>query len=482
MLGGVIVETRSGRIEGRPHGRVSAFRGIPFAAPPTGARRFRPPEPVEPWSGVRGAHEFGPACPQKDDPVQSRIWDFHGPHDEDCLTLNVWTPAADSGRRPVLFWIHGGAFVVGGARRLVSEGQRLAERGDVVVVSVNYRLGAFGWLDLSEFGDEYAHSANLGLLDQIAALHWVQDNIERFGGDPDRVTVFGESAGGISVGVLLATASAHGLFARAIAQSGTASLVREPAESRARAQALLRAAGCDSPDDLRRIDADALVAIAERVAQDSPDLAFGPVADGVLVVRDPAAHESRVPLLHGYNRDEYRYWYMEDPRLETLLPTHLDAFLKQHGVADPERLVDVYRRSRPAYSENQLAVALVGDGAFRLPHLRWAEQRALQGVPSWLYLFARSSPVDDGRLGAAHAMDVPFVFGNLDAPHVERLLGSAPRALSDAMQDAWLAFARGGDPGWDPYEPERRTTQVFDEAWGPVDDPDGAEREAWSRA
>lgn len=484
----MIVETTFGRVEGDVQGGAQAFRGIPYAAAPTGGLRFLPPRPCARWTGVRPAHGFGPACPQKDDPVQSQIWDFRGPYDEDCLTLNVWTPAADGARRPVLVWIHGGAFVVGGARRLVSEGHRLAARGDAVVVTLNYRLGAFGWLDLGEFGAEFRHSANLGLLDQLAALRWVRDNAERFGGDPDNVTVFGESAGGISVGVLLACASAEGLFHRAIAQSGTASLVRTPAESRARALAFVEAAQASTVEELRELSADRVVAIAERIAQDSPDLAFGPVADGSLVSDQPAAFASAIPLLHGYNRDEYRYWYMEDPRLETLRPEHLEGYLKEQGVADPQKLVAAYRRSRPEASENQLAVALVGDGAFRMPHVRWAERRASAGAPSWLYLFARSTPVDGGRLGAAHAMDVPFVFGTLDAPNVARLIGDAPLSLSHAMQDAWLAFARTGDPAcdalpdWPAYEAGRRATLVFDETPAPVDDPGGAERAAWQAA
>jgi para-nitrobenzyl esterase len=490
MLVGMIVETAvettRGRVEGRDDRGVQAFRGIPFAAPPVGPLRFLPPQPAEPWSGVRDAREFGPACPQKDDPVQARIWDFRGPYDEDCLTLNVWTPAADGARRPVMVWIHGGAFVVGGARRLVSEGHTLARRGDVVVVTVNYRLGAFGWLDLSECGPDFARSANLGLLDQIAALRWVRDNAERFGGDPDNVTVFGESAGGISVGVLLATAEAEGLFHRAIAQSGTASLVRSPVESRGRARAFLEAAGAESADDLRELDADQMVSIADRVSQDSPDLAFGPVADGALVAADPAAVASRIPLMHGYNLDEYRYWYMDNPRLETLRPEHLAGYLKDQGVTEPEKLVDAYRRCRPELSENEIAVALVGDAAFRMPHVRWAEQRAASEAPSWMYLFARKSPVDGGRLGAAHAMDVPFVFGTLEAPNVRDLVGAAPRSLSDQMQDAWLAFARTGDPkheglpDWPRYDLERRATLVFDEPSGVLNDPGADERVAWS--
>ena len=489
------VETTSGKVEGREAGDVEAFLGVPYAAPPTGRLRFREPEPAASWDGVRPAVEFGPFCQQVVDPVQTEIWALEGDSGEDCLTLNVWTPAADSGRRPVMVWIHGGAFRVGAARRNVSQGGPLAIRGDVVVVTLNYRLHAFGFLDLSELGGaEYARSGNLGLLDQVAALRWVQANIDRFGGDPENVTLFGESAGGISVGALLGSSHASGLFHRAVAQSGTSNLVREPEQARAVTRAFAKVAKLETVEELRALSTPELVQIAAGDLSPTADLAFGPVADGDVVAHDaleatatgPNAH---VPVLHGTNLDEYRYWYMEDPRLETLRPEHLRRAIESAGAAH-DAVVDAHRKGRPALSENELAVALIGEMAFRMPHIRMSELRSAAGCKTWMYLFACQSPVQDGRLGAAHAMDIPFVFGTLDVPNVPKLIGDAPERsrLRDAMQSAWLSFARSGDPNhpglpeWPTYDTGDRATMRFDLESRLERDPLGDERLSWGEA
>jgi para-nitrobenzyl esterase len=490
-----LVDTTCGKVEGRQSGGVAAFLGIPFAAPPVGPLRFREPAPAAPWGGVRPAVDFGPFCQQIVDPVQTEIWALEGDSGEDCLTLNVWTPGADTKRRPVMVWIHGGAFRVGAARRNVSRGERLAARGDVVVVTLNYRLHAFGFLDLSELGGaEYASSGNLGLLDQIAALRWVQANIERFGGDPENVTLFGESAGGISVGSLLGSPHATGLFHRAVSQSGTANLVRTPEQARAITRAFAKVAKVETVEELRALSADELVGVAAEELSPTADLAYGPVADGDVVAGDalsatatgPNAH---VPVLHGTNRDEYRYWYMEDPRLSTLRPEHLRRAIDGEGGAH-ESVVDAYRKSRPQLSENEVAVGLIGEMAFRMPHVRMSEHRAAAGRKTWMYLFTRESPVQDGRLGAAHAMDIPFVFDTLEVPNVPRLIGDAPELsrLRDAMQGSWLAFARTGDPNhsglpeWPAYELDGRATMLFDIESRIEHDPFADERRSWGDA
>ena len=223
--------TREGLLEGEVEGQAVAFRGIPYAAPPVGALRFRPPQPAPPWTGTRQALDMSPACPQliDTDPTENN----EAVMAEDCLALNVWTPRVDAKHRPVMVWIHGGAFVVGATRNTWYNGSRLASRGDVVVVTINYRLGAWGFLSLPSFGPAFAGSANAGLLDQVAALEWVRENIVNFGGDPDNVTIFGESAGASSVGALLAMPQAKGLFGKAIMQSGFPS-ARQPTRSRAR--------------------------------------------------------------------------------------------------------------------------------------------------------------------------------------------------------------------------------------------------------
>jgi para-nitrobenzyl esterase len=491
-----VVETTRGRVEGHQEEGIPVFRGIPYAEPPVGALRFQPPRAKKPWAGVLAAHAYRDYCPQAYDPVQVEFWALSGNASEDCLSLNVWTPGLDGARRPVLVWIHGGAFSVGAARRPATEGGALARRADAVVVTLNYRLHALGWLDLFEMGSDYARSGNHGLLDQIAALEWVRDNVVEFGGDPDNVTVFGESAGGISLSVLLTTPLARGLFHRAIVQSGTANLVRTREQARAIARAVLRAAKADDAAALRRVEVEELLRIiAEDLTGFEADLMFGSVADGDVLPLDPLAATSDgpmsdVPLLHGTNLDEFRYWYMEDPRLVDLRPEHVQGRIERETGRAAKLVLDAYRESRPDLSDNQLAVALVGEMAFRMPHIRMSELRANAGRKSWMYLFTFQSPVQEGRLGASHAMDIPFVFGNLDAPNVSKLIGDAPerQRLSRAMQDAWIAFARTGDPNhaelprWDPYDLERRPTLLFDLESRAVDDPLRAEREAWGDA
>jgi para-nitrobenzyl esterase len=545
-----IVETTSGRVEGRVEDGVRVFRGIPYAEPPVGPLRFRPPLPKAPWAGVRPALEFGAWAPQEISPGARRYWGITGETSEDCLTLNVWAPASDragaaatstTGRgRPVMVWIHGGAFVAGASSYRTSEGASLARRGDLVVVTLNYRVGALGFLELDEIGgEEYALSGNLGLLDQMLALEWVRDNVAAFGGDPGNVTIFGESAGAISVSVLLALPSAiHGasamraegvvhttpgvksafrgagdvrseglvrntpgahtgrLFRRAIAQSGAASIVRRLDRARERARELLALANVDGIEGLRRLSADDLVRLQSRLAPRGAEQVFGPVMDDRVVPTSPmasiAAGESNdIPLLTGSNLDEYRYWLMVDPRLPGLRPHHLHRRLREvTGGADPEPIIDAYRRSRPHLDDNQIAITLLGDIAFRLPMLRMAEARVRGGADTWVYLFARPSPVEGGRLGAAHAMEIPFVFGTIDAPQVHQLIGDGAERgpLSRAMQDAWIAFARTGDPShpglpaWPRWDAERQATMIFDVPCRVEEDPLREERLAWGGA
>jgi para-nitrobenzyl esterase len=491
-----IVETAAGRVEGRVENGLHVFRGIPFAEPPVGPLRWKPPLPHRPWSGVRPAQQYGPWAPQEVTAVARGLWGVEGEESEDCLSLNVWTPALDSVRRPVMVWVHGGAFVAGASSRPTTDGAALARRGDVVVVTINYRLGALGFLELDEIGgEEYALSGNAGLLDQILALEWVRDNASSFGGDPSNVTIFGESAGAIAVSVLLALPRARRLFHKVVAQSGAASIVRRLDRSRERARELLALAGVADVAGLGRVAAADLVKLQSKLLPRGAEQVFGPVMDDRVVPTSPMAAIARgegdeIPLLAGSNLDEYRYWLMVDPRLPSLTPQKLHRRLREVTGADPEPLIEAYRRSRPEASDNQIAITLVGDIAFRLPTLRMAEARAGRGASNWLYLFTRPSPVQGGRLGAAHAMEIPFVFGTVDAPAVRAFIGDGPELapLSRAMQDAWIAFARSGDPShpglpaWPRWDAERQATMVFDARCRVELDPLREERLAWGGA
>jgi para-nitrobenzyl esterase len=497
-----VVETRKGRLEGAREGGVFVFRGIPYARPPVGALRFRPPEPSQPWSGVRDATRFGPSAPQR--PMQLAFlpgFDV-GPQDEDCLYLNVTTPGLDGARRPVLVWIHGGAFTIGSGSQSLYDASRLAARGDVVVVTINYRLGALGFLELSELlGEEFSGSGNLGLLDQIAALRWVRDEIAAFGGDPENVTIFGESAGGMSVGTLLGTPSAQGLFRRAIPQSGAAHNAHGPAVAREVAERMLAALGIPRGEAwrLREVPVARILEAQDKVAMEAMGrialLPFQPVVDRDVLPESPLEAIRRgvardVEVLAGATRDEWNLFGLMDPTLARMDEAALVRRLERH-VGDRARpLVDAYRAARAGRvptDARALFLAIESDRVFRIPAVRLAEAQAAHQPRTYKYLFTWESPLFGDALGACHGIDVPFVFGLVDAPGADRFIGTGEgvRALADRTMDAWLAFAAEGDPGhaelgdWPVYESSRRATMLLGPACAVEEDPFGDERRAW---
>ncbi|MDX9997744.1 MAG: carboxylesterase/lipase family protein [Phenylobacterium sp.] len=485
------VHTTGGRVEGVLREGHLVFWGIPYAAPPVGDRRFRPPQPASPWSTLRLAREIGYAAPQTPHPIQG--FAASGPQDEDCLNLNVFTPAADGAGRPVLLWIHGGGFTHGAGYEAIYDGGAFASRHDVVVVSINYRLGALGFLSLPEAG----FGPNLGLLDQIAALKWVQANIESFGGDPANVTIFGESAGSASVAALLAMPAARGLFNRAILQSGVGRAA--PPEIAARtAAAFLEALGLppDRAAELQQVPVAEI--LRAQVAVQKQGLLFGPVRDpGTLpdeplrVIRQGAASETAV--LIGSNRDEVKLFAAAAPRQpldEAGLLAAVRAALPEASEEQAKALVETYRASRRAKGlpteSLDILDAVQSDVRFRIPSIWLASaQRAVQ-PNTYLYLFTHASPARRGLLGACHALEMPFVFGTHRAPGQDRFCGAGPEVerLSAEMNAAWAAFARTGDPStptlaWPAFDPERRTTMVFDTQASRVEsDPFGEERAA----
>ncbi len=484
--------TRAGVVEGVSAGGIEVFRGIPFARPPLGTLRFRPPEPVEPWSGRREARQFGPSSPQWGQlPAFARRLIAAGPGglSQDCLYLNVWTPACDGARRPVMVWIHGGAFTMGSGSTPLYAGTHFAKRGDVVVVTLNYRLGALGFLNLRKLSGRSDAPANLGLLDQIAALEWVRDNIEGFGGDPENVTIFGESAGGMSVGTLLGVPRAVGLFHRAICQSGAAHNVTPPEYAAIVAERFLQELGV-GPDD---VDALQRAPVGEIMrAQSAASIFFGantmpwqPSVDGDLLPRTAIesirlGQNPGIPVLVGTNRDEWKLFTFGNLAMRRLseegLAREVERALSGTGAAPRhvvERALEVYgpegsRRGRQSPSERWSS--FMSDRIFHHPAAQLATERARLGAPTHAYLFTYAPPLLRAQMGACHGLEIPFVFGTLRQRFLGATLGALPsaRAVSERMQDAWLAFARTGDPShsglpvWPRYSLPQRSTMVLD--------------------
>ena len=483
-----IAATRSGKIEGIEKDGVVEFRGIPFASPPVGPRRFLPPAREEVWDGVRDATRFGPESAQADTPI-ARMLGSHAAHSsEDGLYLNVWTPACDDAARPVMVWIHGGAYVFGSGAVPWYDGTRFGQHGDVVVVTINYRLGAFGFLHLADqFGDELAGSGNAGILDQIAALEWVRDCIAAFGGNPNDVTVFGESAGANSVATMLAMPAARGLFRKAIAQSAAGAWVSTRERAAKVALRTIETLCVSDIDALRSVSKERLLAadpdLSDEAEEGIAGLPWQPAIDGTTLLELPrdavaAGSAAGVHLLTGTNEHEMTLFQILDPSLTDLDDAQMIERLRPWA-DDPAGLLRAHRAAAPDATSQQIWLALTTDGVFRIPAIHLAEAQLRHG-PAWMYRFAWETPAFGGALRSTHALEIPFVFDNLDR-NTEGVTGNGPerQAIADAMHRAWIAFARNGDPGWPAYDEARRATMRFDTASEVVDDPDGAQRRAW---
>jgi len=492
----MIVETASGKVQGREKDGILDFRGIPYAASTAGEFRFQPPRPAEPWAGVRDATTFGPIAIQNQGTMEAMFGAPPQEMSEDALSLNIWTPAADDGKRPVMVWIHGGAFVSGTGATPWYDGRSFA-RDDIVVVTINYRLGALGFLYVDGQG-------NFGILDQVAALEWVRDNIAAFGGDPAKVTIFGESAGGMSVGTLLGLPAAKGLFGKAIPQSGAAHHVRSADEAERQTEAFLAELGieastpADAADRLRGISVEKLLeAQATMVAKGfNGGLAFMPVVDGVALPQQPidaigAGQSAGGKTMIGTTRDEFRLFTLLDPGLASLddarVAKRIGTMLRDPGGG--EKILTHYRSSHPDLSPAELWTDLATDLVFRIPAVRLAEVQAARGEDVYMYRFDWCTPAFGGQLGACHALEIPFVFESINSRGGEMFTGPVSeemRAMSRAMHEAWASFARTGAPvsdglpEWPRYTPDRRATMVFDLESSVEIDPGGADREAWS--
>ena len=498
-----VVETSGGRVEGTVRKGVQQYRGIPFAAPPVGELRFRPPQPVEQWVGTLDATSFGPQGLQAPSQLEAMFGGTPPASSEDCLTLNVFTPVADGGRRPVMVWIHGGAFLTGAGSTPWYNGTSFATNHDIVVVTVNYRLGAFGFLHLDDVGGEaFGGSGNVGILDQVAALDWVRENIEGFGGDPNNVTVFGESAGAMSVGTLMGLPVAKGLFAKAIPQSGAAHHAKPRDEADAIARDLLAALGLDATpagaSRLRELPAEAVLEAQNAiVAKHQPEgLAFTPVVDGIVLPEQPidaigAGSAGGVRVLIGTNADEMKLFTALDPTSgdldEARLIKRVATAIGDAGKA--AELVTAYRSHRDDATAADVWADLQGDFVFRIPAIRLAEHQSARDNAVYSYLFTWPSPQFGGALGACHALEIPFAWNTLDTGMSQFFTGpvdDATRELAASMHGAWASFARTGTPSapglpaWPAYDEERRATMIFDTPCRVEDDPRGTDREAWA--
>lgn len=488
MLQRITVETTRGPIQGRSKEGVYLFAGVPYAEPPLENLRFKPPQPHAPWTEPFEAFKFGPAAPQ----VATGGMTDSAPvrWDEDCLLLNVSTPACDDGKRAVLVWIHGGGYRTGQGSIPWYNGARFNQQGDIVVVSINYRLGALGFADLSHLGADYELSSVNGTLDQIAALAWVQDNIASFGGDPTQVTIAGESAGGFSVATLLGCPSAQGLFHRAIPQSGGAhhTLPKNAAEKTT--QQFLEHLNNPDAITLAAVDVETILGaqsatighfeggagvMNELGVAVSP---FYPAHGNTLLPQSPlAAIEagcgSDVAVLTGTNADETTLWGYGNVDQKKL--TRIAA---GYGASTA---LDTYRRERPEANEEQLLIAMTTDHMFRIPAIRLAEARAEHTSDTWMYLFNWASRAFGGKLKATHALEIPFAFDNLDRAGVDAFIGPGdkPQGVADIMHAAWTSFIKHGDPGWARYDLNQRQTMIFNEQSALAEDPAAAERQAW---
>ncbi len=499
------VSIHQGKLEGEDHGELFVFKGVPFAAPPVGVRRWLPPEKPEPWSGLRDARRFGAVGHQNAVMLSAlSAMAIDGEQSEDCLFLNVWTPATDGKRRPVMVWIHGGAFTIGSSSQPLYDGSVLARRGDVVVVTVNYRLGPLGFLRLADVTNgKIPASGNEGILDQIAALKWVRDNIAEFGGDPGNVTIFGESAGGMSVGTILAMPSARGLFHKAIAQSGASHTCAPVGRANRSAERILSKLGVSLGDSgaIRALTPAQLLTGTLLGDGRTPDpelrMAYRPAVDGTLVPR--AAIEmvadgsaAGVAVMAGSVLEEWKLFAMMDPSLHKLDRAGLGARISRHLTADgADALIDAYEKARAARGESvtpaELFTAIETDRVFRIPAVRLAQVQGRHDPRVFSYLFTWRSPAMQGALGSCHALELGFVFGTNHLPGMTAFAGTGPAVekLAVQMQDAWLAFARSGDPGcesvgtWADYTEARRSTMVFGANTKLEDAPRDEERRAW---
>jgi para-nitrobenzyl esterase len=489
----VVARTTAGAVRGTFEDNTCVFKGVRYGAD-TRQRRFMPPVPPEPWTSVKDATTYGPACMQSGK--------LKEPSSEDCLFLNVWTPGLrDKAARPVLVYIHGGAYSHGSGSSPLYDGTRLCRRGDVVVVTLNHRLNVFGHLYLARLGaPELGDSGNVGMLDLVLGLKWVRDNIAEFGGDPNRVMLFGQSGGGAKIATLMAMPSAQGLFHRAATMSGQQLTASGPLHATQRARAFLaalRISGNDAVARLKDLPAEHLVEALDTVDPiigEGP-LYCGPVLDERSLQRHPfypdaPALSARIPMIIGNTHDETRGLIgASHPETFALTWGQLPQALAANMRVDiaPEIVVAGYRQLYPHASPSDVFFSATTASRSWRAAIVEAELRAAQGAPAYVYQLDWKSPLDGGKWGAPHGLDIPLVFDNVDKDGSITGTGPGAQSMAEKMSEAFLAFARTGDPNnptlprWEPYQLPRRQTLVFDEPARLVDDPRSAERRLFAK-
>jgi para-nitrobenzyl esterase len=492
----VIIETKSGKIQGYKENGIEIFKGVPYGEPPMDDLRFSPPVAKKQWDGVLDATEYGHCAYQG----YSQLEEYTGklqPESEDCLNLNIWTPSVDKKKRSVMFWIHGGAFITGGGMAPMYDGSALTRRGDVVVVTINYRLGALGYLYLPGV------TANVGHLDQILALKWVHNNIGLFGGDPNNVTIFGESAGGYSVVTLAAMPAAKGLFHRIIAQSAPRI---DPKVTKKPSKKLMRLLGVEKGDlnALRMISPEKIIDAQNKLIAEDPTnlLAFRPLIDGeTLPIHPLKAFQDGdckdIELMIGTNLDEAKLFTALDPEIKKMTNDGGEKLLFGYfgrlgiNITKSKAMIDIYKQAREgnfSIEPKELLNALMTDYIFRISTIHILEAQSKHQPNTYNYLFTWPSPAFNGDLGASHALELPFVFNTLNDPGFEVFVGKSPdlNAISHKVMDAWIAFARTGNPNcngipkWPSYDIEKRSTMLIDHEFKVVEKFLDKERGAWN--
>lgn len=487
-----IINTNSGKVEGYREKDLEIFKGIPFAEPPIGDLRFMAPVAKTPWGGLLNATEYGP-CGFQGYSILEKYFGKLKPESEDCLNLNIWTPKADDKKRPVMVWFHGGAFIFGGGKNPLYDGSILAQRGDVVVITINYRLGAFGFLYIPEV------TINAGILDQALALKWIHDNIASFGGDPNNITIFGESAGAYSVVTLPVMPAAKGLFKRVIAESAPFIDARTSNKISKNLMRGLKIKKGDI-DALRKIPPEKIIEVQNKITANDL-LAFRPMIDGKTIPIHPLKAFKNgecqdIDFMIGSNLEEAKLFTALDPSMMNLSEEEWEkrifGFLALMGIkADKSKeMVETYRMAREGiYStaNKEIANAIITDMMFRISTIDLLEARSKHQINNYNYMFTWPSPGFGGNLGACHAVEIPFVFNRFDIPGMDQFCGTGPeaRALGEKIIDAWISFARTGNPNheglpdWPAYDIETRATMSLGKECKIINAAFDKEREVW---
>jgi para-nitrobenzyl esterase len=515
-----IVETTAGKVRGYTRNGTYTFKGIPYGAPTGGANRFMPPQKPQPWAGVRTALRYGHTCPWSNFIVENGDNTPKGDEDafllyrgneqadagEDCLRVNVWTPEINgSKKRPVMVYMHGGGFATGSGNEILAyDGENMSRRGDVVVVSHNHRLNAFGYLNLAELGGEkYASSGNVGMLDQVLLLEWVRDNISNFGGDPGNVMIFGQSGGGGKVNAMMAMPVAMGLFHRAAVQSGSMLRMGEPEDSAKLAAAILAELNLTKSqlDQLQTIPAERLLAASHAVVKglgrppgirrgslwfSIRRMGWGPCRDGKIFPTHPfdptaPAISAHIPMLIGTDLNEFVNG-VDNPAAASFTNEHLEKRVGEVFGDKSQAIIEAYRREYPKADPFDLFSVISVAGVRQSAFVQAARKAALGAAPAYEYIFSWQTPMLDGRPRAFHAAELAFVFGN--AAICDNLTGGTPEALAlgGKMCDVWISFARHGDPNhkglpnWPAFTPDKCQTMIFDSQCIVKNDPEGEGR------